>query len=159
MKLVDQKGRLFGKINLFDLLVILLVVAGLVGIVFRLLLPPVAESNLMTATYTVEMLEQDECFKTAYKAGDTLYEKGVVLGTVTAVQVSPAKTQEILPDGTVQPVEHVTTYDITLTVTTDQLHNSGGYHIGSQEFLAGTTHKISNGYATAPGVVRNLIIK
>lgn len=159
MKLVDEKGRLFGKVNLFDLLVILLVIAGIVGIGSRLLLPPVAESSLMSATYTVEMREQKECFKTAYNVGDTLYEEGVVMGTVTAVEVTPAKTLEAMPDGSVQQVEHVTTYDITLTVTTDQLHNSGGYHISSQEFLAGTTHQLSNGYATAPGVVRNLIIE
>ena len=36
MKLVDEKGRLFGKINLIDLLVVLLIVAVLAAVVWKL---------------------------------------------------------------------------------------------------------------------------
>ena len=36
MKLIDEKGRLFGKINLIDLLVVLLIVAVLAAVVWKL---------------------------------------------------------------------------------------------------------------------------
>ena len=36
MKLIDEKGRLFGKINLIDLLVMLLIVAVLAAVVWKL---------------------------------------------------------------------------------------------------------------------------
>ena len=39
MKLIDEKGRLFGKINLIDLLVVLLIVAVLAAIVIYPMLP------------------------------------------------------------------------------------------------------------------------
>ena len=35
MKLIDEKGRLFGKINLIDLLVVLLIVAVLAAVVCK----------------------------------------------------------------------------------------------------------------------------
>ena len=36
MKLIDEKGRLFGKINLIDLLVVLLIVAVLAAVAWKL---------------------------------------------------------------------------------------------------------------------------
>ena len=35
MKIIDEKGRLFGKINLIDLLVLVLVVAVVLALGFR----------------------------------------------------------------------------------------------------------------------------
>ena len=35
MKLIDEKGRLFGKVNLIDLLVVLLIVAVLAAVVWK----------------------------------------------------------------------------------------------------------------------------
>ncbi|MBQ8893963.1 MAG: DUF4330 domain-containing protein [Clostridia bacterium] len=156
MKLMDEKGWLFGKLNLFDLLILLILLAGVIGMAFRLLMPGVKEEERLTATYTVEMVKLDECYATAYQVGDTLYEDGVALGTVTAVAVTPAETAQILPDGSVGLVEHVMRYDILLTVTTDQFRLQDGYHVDSQELLAGTSHAISNGYAKAIGVVREI---
>ena len=39
MKIVDEKGKLFGKINLIDFLALVLVVAALVLMAVRFLLP------------------------------------------------------------------------------------------------------------------------
>ena len=36
MKLIDEKGRLFGKINLIDLLVVILIVAVIAAVVWKL---------------------------------------------------------------------------------------------------------------------------
>lgn len=157
MKFIDEKGRLFGKVNLFDLLILVLVLAGIVGMATRLLLPGAKPEELCTATYTVEFNEVEECFTDAFEKGDSLYQEGVCLGTVTDVKVSLAKTVEILPDGSHGLVEHVATYDVLLTVTTDRFRTSGGYHIDSQEMLAGTSHEISNGFARGTAVVREVI--
>lgn len=159
MKLMDEKGRLFGKLNIFDLVIILVVLAGIIGMATRLLLPGVEEDQLKTATYTAEFKELKECFETAYSVGDTLYEDGVMLGTVTAVEVKPAVTAEMLPDGSYQMVEHPLYLDITLTFTTDRFHADGGYRVDSQSLLAGTSHAISNGFAKATGVIREVVIE
>ena len=36
MKLIDEKGRLFGKINLIDLLVVILIVAVIAAVAWKL---------------------------------------------------------------------------------------------------------------------------
>ena len=36
MKLIDEKGRLFGKINLIDLLVVILIVTVIAAVVWKL---------------------------------------------------------------------------------------------------------------------------
>lgn len=154
MKLMDKNGRLFGKLNIFDLIIILVLLAGVIGMATRLVKPPVEEEQLSTATYTVKFSKLHRCYETAYQVGDTVYEEGVALGTITKVEVSPAKTVELLPDGTCQAVEHPLKLDIILTVTTDAFHTNGGFQVNSQDLLAGTSHDISNGFAKATGVVR-----
>ena len=53
MKWIDEKGRLFGKLNLFDLLILLVLVVGLVGMAFRLVIRASNKAETQTAVYTV----------------------------------------------------------------------------------------------------------
>lgn len=159
MKLIDEKGRLFGKVNCFDLLVVLLVVVGIVGMATRLLKPAEVGAEMKTATYHLEISEAQECFKTAFQVGDSLYEDGVLLGTVTEVKVRPADVLKRMPDGTAKMVERTLYYDINLTFTTDRFNVDEGYYVDSREFLAGTGHIISNGFASVTAVVRDIEMK
>lgn len=156
MKLIDDKGRLFGKINLFDIVVILLVIVGIVGMATRLIDTDRETAEMKPATYRIEIVSAQECFKTAYKVGDTLYEGDTLLGTVTAVEVTPNKAVQLTADGSPKEIESKQLCDIKLTFTTDQFHNDGGYSIGTAEWLAGTSHVISNGFAVSTAVVRSI---
>ena len=58
MKLIDEKGRLFGKINLIDLLVVLLIVAVIVAVVWKLggkKAAAAVTNSAKKAVYTVEI--------------------------------------------------------------------------------------------------------
>lgn len=157
MKLMDEKGRFFGKFNLFDLLVVVLLLVGIIAMATRFGAPQRMEETYLNATYKVEYKGMPECYKDAFAEGDDLYEKGNHLGTVTAVEIKPAVSVELLPNGTMGPVEHPAAYDITLQVKTDRFRLSGGYHVGTWELLAGTSHEISNGFARGTAVVREVI--
>lgn len=159
MRLMDDKGRLFGKLNIFDLLVILLVLVGVVGMSLRLISSREEMGEAKTAVYQVEIMEAEEYLKDAYQVGDTLYEGETLLGTVTDIQVENSKSLEYLSDGTSKLVEQLHCYDIKLTFTTEQLVNKEGYHVDSAEWLAGTSHFISNGFAGATAVVRSIEIQ
>ncbi len=156
MKLMDEKGRLFGKINLFDLLVLLLVIVGIVGMSTRLIKTDRETAEMTTATYHVEIVGAQECFKEVYKVGDSLYEGDTLLGTVTAVEVTPNKVLKLMPDGSAKMVERNTYFDINLTFTTDRFNTDAGYHVDSAEWLAGTSHVVSNGFAVSTAVVRSI---
>lgn len=158
MKLIDEKGRLFGKLNIFDLLIILLLLVGVVGMASRLMMPAEKGNETKTATYQVEINNVDECYTTAFEVGDPIYEAGVRIGTVTAVNVRPAEMTRMMPDGSVKVVERAMYYAIDLTFTTDQFQLDEGFHVDTREMLAGTSHIISNGFATATAVIRTVEI-
>ncbi len=156
MKLMDKQGRFFGKVHFFDLLIILLLIFGIGGMALRSANPKAPANQTVSATYTFEIQEVYQYMTEAVAIGDTLYEKGVPMGTVTGMAVTPHSTLRKLEDGTLKEAEHVMLYDIMLTVKTDQLIAQDGYYIGTQEILNGTGHTFQNGFATMTGTVREL---
>ena len=58
MKLIDEKGRLFGKINLIDLLVVILIVAVIAAVAWKLggrKAAAAVTGSAKKAVYTVEI--------------------------------------------------------------------------------------------------------
>ncbi len=158
MKWIDAKGRLFGKLNIFDFLVALVVVVGIAGMVTRLLIPRLAQVEEKAATYQFEVVGVQEFCINAFHIGDTVYEKGTAMGTIESVHVTPYQTTKVLEDGSYQLVDHVLYYNIQVTVVTQQLREKDGYYIGNQEILNGTTHTLSNGFIAAEGIIRQLLV-
>ena len=156
MKLIDENGRLFGKLNVFDLVVAVIVIVGIVAMATRLITPADQKGTWDTAVYTVEFVGVEECYTEAFRPGDTLYENKKEMGTITQVEVSLTRTPHAVSDGTVKMVERAMAYNVLITVETDRFNKAEGAHVGAQELLAGTSHKFSNGYATATGVVREI---
>ncbi len=159
MRLMDDKGRLFGKINIFDLLVLLLVIVGVVGMSLRLINPQKELGETKTAIYHIEIAEGQEFLKDAFQVGDALYEGDTFLGTITEVQVENSDTLRLLPDGSTKVVKYMHLYDIKIAFTTDQFKEDKGYYVDTAEWLSGTSHSISNGFAAAGVVVRSVEIQ
>ncbi len=99
MKITDEKGKLFGKINLIDLLVLVLVAAALILLAVRFLLPsgngPAAAAKL-TYTAQVQGVDQatyDEVMRQMENAGgkDQLMANGELVdgAYVTKVEATP----------------------------------------------------------------------
>ncbi len=156
MKWMDDKGRLFGKVHFFDALIALLVVVGILAIALRFAPKQEQESKTFAAEYTVEISNLGDAFLDAFEVGDALYEGEELLGTVKAVETRPATMPYVGAEGTLLTPEYKHLHHITLTVETDRMSNDGGYYIGKQEFLNGTGHNISNGFAQCRGIVREI---
>ncbi len=159
MKLMDDKGRLFGKVHFFDILIALLVVVGILAIALRFAPKQEQEAKTFSAEYTIELQNLGDHFLDAFEVGDSLYEEGELLGTVKAVETRPATMPYVGAEGKRIDAKYNHVHHITLTVETDQMSNDNGYYIGKQEFLNGTGHNISNGFAQCRGIVREINIK
>jgi hypothetical protein len=94
--IIDDKGKLFGKINIIDLAVIVVVVVAIAGIGYKL-----TKSNTitpLTKTQTVLMVfEEDERPEFAIapvKKGDVVNDKlsGITIGYVESVETGPSRT-------------------------------------------------------------------
>lgn len=135
MKLIDQNGRLFGKISIVDVLVIL-IVAAMAAAIFYV-------KNGQNAGIGNGVVEETICFQVrvpgvpsymedAVQAGDLLYDlsyaSGGALGEITQVQVEPGFRDAIYYDGTLglAPVEDGV--DLVLTVKgTGLVGENGSY--------------------------------
>ena len=101
MKIIDRNGRLFGKISVIDVIVILAIIVMAAAIYVKTHKPQTG-SNVATTTivYQMSVENQPEYMLDAIQVGDQIYDKerstGGSLGTITDIQVSDG-TYEIVP--------------------------------------------------------------
>ncbi|HHX75579.1 MAG TPA: DUF4330 domain-containing protein [Firmicutes bacterium] len=156
MKLLDDKGRLFGLINLIDLLVLILVVAVLAGGAYKLTRPPKSGDAGAGDKVTVLALVSNVSQYTvdAVTVGSNVFDptsKGH-MGKVTKVEVVPHREPVETADGRVVMAEVPERFDIFLTfeavaTVTDYSVRSASYDLrvgatvtlGSRDFMVSTT--------------------
>ena len=119
MKVTDSKGRLFGIINVVDLLIILLA-AGVVVVGYKFLNAKVVEpAEQKTQLVTMEITKKRESFCKSIKIGDEAIEKvnNVPYGIVKAVSYKPAEEYVVSEiDGTAKKVPVPERFDATVVL-------------------------------------------
>lgn len=139
MNIIDDKGRLFGKINIIDLLVVLLViaVAGRFA-VSRSRKPASVETKTIRAEFLVKDVR--EATSGRIKVGDTVREvkTNVVLGKITDVKAEPAQVFVNTADGRVVAATHPVLIDVHMTVEGSGTAGANAVVIGNSEIRIGT---------------------
>ena len=153
MKLVDERGKLFGKLNIIDLLVILLLIVAVALIGWKVTRKDGASNASRTIlTYTVEVEGVDQEVYEGIKAyvpgesgiGDQLMANGEMVDAyVTNVTAAPHEGGLTMTDvnGTTMtfPVEGDDTLDLTFTIQANVV-NSVTNEVGTQEVQIGKSH-------------------
>lgn len=124
MKIIDQNGRLFGKISVIDLLVVAVVAVLAVALNFKS-----GQTHTGTSvqeekiTFQIRLRGVRSYVADCIAVDDSLYDKdyssgGRALGQITDIQVErdPGTSISGMPDGTVMLVEGENTVDLLLTV-------------------------------------------
>ena len=101
-----KNGKLFGKINLIDAGVILLIIVLLVAgtLKFKTFNKKIEASAMGTITYTVIINNVRDYTAEAFVSGDTVFDSGtnVNIGTIKNVETKAALVAESLADGTIK---------------------------------------------------------
>ncbi len=130
MKLIDQNGRLFGKISVVDLLVVAVVAVLAVALQFK-------GEQTHTGTgaaqqkITFQILVQGvrSYVGDAVRVEDLLFEQntdsGGPLGRITDIQTSPGTKLAELADGTCEAVPAEDSVDLLLTVEGEGIISEG----------------------------------
>lgn len=125
MKIIDRNGRLFGKVSVIDVLVVLVVVVLAAALRFKNHQAQtgntVAEQPIV---FQVRALGVDNYVYNALREGDGLYDQdyasgGKALGNITLIEVERdpgTKLVTTLHDGTAALVEADDTVDLLITV-------------------------------------------
>ena len=149
MKIIDEKGRLFGKLNLIDLLAIVLVLAVAFAIVWKFGIRKAAESTVSdpaSITYTVvfEDVQKDIADYARTQIGQPLVNSSKVI----SARVSDAAAQE----SAVTP-GHV---DLFLTVEADGTFSGNVYHVGPQEVRVGYEYILKTSCFELTGLISDM---
>jgi len=140
-KIIDQKGRLFGKINVIDLIVVLAIPALILGFLYNRSLQRVQDIiRADTPIYITFVAEGVRQFTVdSVSVGDVLYrrdEPSHPLGTVISIDLSTHYSAEAATDGTVwrAPVEGF--YNLYVVVAAQGTITGTGYFVGGTQQMS-----------------------
>ncbi len=157
-----KDGKIFGKINIFDFAILILIVALiLVGTLkFRTLDETVDSSKLGKITYTVLINNVRDYTINAFASGDAVYDSAsdVNIGVITDVNATTSKSFSAIQDGTIKEIENPYKYDVTLTIETPGTVTDAGYFANkSIELKVGSEKNIETLYAKTLGKIGSII--
>lgn len=149
MKIVDEKGKIFGKLNIIDLLVILVLIAAVVLVGIKLQRRDGAGNVPRTVlTYTVkvpsvepQVYEEIQKWVGDGQPGDQLMANGAMVDAyVTAVEAIPHVNYGVDDQGqAIVSVEQDGRLDVTFTIRATII-NPVTSEVGTQEVRVGKIH-------------------
>jgi hypothetical protein len=134
-KIIDKQGRLFGKISVIDVIVIVIVLllGAALYVKFNVLEITSSTGELEPITYVIKVSGVREYTLNNLEIGDILFDEdndsGNSVGTITDIEAEQAMAASELTDGTYVMAEIENCYDITLTIEASGLVSSGRYFV------------------------------
>ena len=156
---LDKNGKINGKINIVDLLAIILVIAAVIGISTRYITNPSNKVRRgIEIEYEVKIIGvRDFTVKALQKKG-TLYDKDKhSLGEIKSVRYENQKQEQFKSDGSVVYVDIPEKYTVYLTVAAESHETDEDYFVGDKtEISAGGWIDVMTKYAHTSGVIVNV---
>ncbi len=135
MKVIDHNGRLFGKISVIDVLVILVVIA-LAGALYVKNTRPHTGTSVATQTITYQVLVEgaQSYLKDNIHVGDKVYDLtyssgGSPLGEITDIEEQPGSKLTTFTDGTMGLAGVEDGVNLLLTIQGEGLVGDKGYSL------------------------------
>lgn len=146
MKILDEKGKLFGKLNLIDLIVVLVIIAVVAAVAWKLGGSTVTEAiagNDHTIRYEVLCTRVDADtseFAESHIGGQLMSNGDMLDGHIVDCVVEPY-TQVVLDSaGNAKQVEDPSYRNLRFTIEANVVEAANAYSIGSQELRVGKSH-------------------
>ncbi|MDD3165685.1 MAG: DUF4330 domain-containing protein [Oscillospiraceae bacterium] len=160
MKILDEKGKLFGKINVIDLVVLVVIVAIAAGLCWKLFGAKVSDAldsdSKVHMTYEVLCEDIDEQIAAYCASGDLgpLMSGGeLVDGSVTGVAVTPYYESMVDANGTTVNYEVEGKKNITFTIECNTKLTKNAYPVGTQEVRVGKPHIVKTNKIEVTGAI------
>jgi hypothetical protein len=149
VKFIDKQGRLFGRVSVIDLLVILVVVA-LASVLCLRKTALDHTSPTSPIVYSLRLSGIREETVDCWQVGDQVFDEdsGIVIGVITAIDVQPAETSALLADGTYVTSTVDGRNDLCLTLSAEGLVSGGRAYVDrTYEINVNSTRTLSTKYA------------
>ncbi|NLN47578.1 MAG: DUF4330 domain-containing protein [Clostridiales bacterium] len=161
MKIIDDKGRLFGIINIIDLFISILLIV-LIGFgaykIFRV--NPTVAVNTQKVTMVYFIQEVRDVTYNAIEEGEIAkdYDKNSVYGKIIKKEALPAKKMAETADGRFVEAEIPNRFDVKIYIEGDAVISKTGVYMGGQEVRVGYTAAIKGKRFGTRGFVYDIII-
>jgi hypothetical protein len=162
MKLIDEKGRLFGKINIIDLVVVLLILFLVAAVGYKVLGPNVETSPNAQGEITavVKFTFKTDGVVSSLQKGQKLvfgtdYIPGAVIEEVNAVEADYVTTDD---QGKVHVEKHPFLKDIYVTIKANVDINAPILKVGTQEICQGKNFVLKTQTTDITGSVETITI-
>ena len=132
-KIIDDKGRLFGKISILDILVVIVVAVVAVAFYIKFYVhdTPISARDTFEVSYNVKIAGIRMSSASLLRPGDKMYamDTGTLMGTIANVDITEAVAADTLVDGSYvyAPVEE--RHDVTLTIAAECSLSNGRYYL------------------------------
>lgn len=146
MKIIDKKGRLFGLINIVDLLIIILLLALVaVGVKRFGNKAAVGEATTKKGLITAEIKDVRDVTAKNVKVGDPIYDydKGTLIGKILTAEVEPYKDKTEY-QGKFFNSEVPGKYRVIMTIDADVKETQDFYQVGTEQIRVGAEMRIKN---------------
>ena len=148
--IMDKKGKLFGKVSIVDIFVILVIIIGIVGVFVtkvkldnekllsddsKMLIKISAEKDKLEIKLKAK--EVRDVTRDSIIVGDDVYlvANDKILGTVSRVESEPAMRDVVSDDGTVYTAPVPDRFDVTIVVDADGKRKDEGFYTDSNIHL------------------------
>ena len=140
-KLIDENGRLFGRISVIDVVVI--AVAAVLGIALytKDTAMPIASAAdpMQTIRYQVTITNMPEGRLDSLRQKDIIYDRetGNPMGTIEDIKVEDCVISMLKADGTYVMAPIDSRYNVTLTVETQAMVDNRGHYYANRTNIVG----------------------
>lgn len=155
--MIDKKGKLFSKISVVDIIVILAICLAVVGFAYKMRSGDSKVSIKSDTAVQVEFKAKTvrDYSVNAAEVGAYLYEtKGQKLGKIIKVETKPAHRLINIGDGRQVNAPIDNRYDMYITIEGDgQVDNGGVYINGNKLMLVGSDIKIRTNKLNSEAII------
>ena len=159
-KIIDENGRLFGKISVIDVIVIIVVVilAAADYVKYGVLDKTSASVQTTPITYTAVASQVSQSNASLLRDGDEIYtDSGIDLGKIINVDSKPSSFASQTVDGTYVMATADGKFDVALTIEAPCSESNGRYYINrTYELSANTEQKMVTKYNSVTATIMSV---
>ena len=154
---INKEGKLFGKISIIDIFVVLVIVVAAFGVYSRFIAGnETVETNMSKIQYEMKVKKVREASVTALEKGGALYDSITkeYMGEIVSVEAVPCMEDQQMSDGTIVMSEIPERFDVYITLNVDGSSNKAGYYTKDNKNLCvGSSLIISTKFAETTGEI------
>lgn len=159
MKIIDKKGKLFGLINIIDLVALLVLVLLVVGGGKRMKNKPVISNESTEAYITFEVSDIRDVSVKNIVEGDKLfhYDRNGYIGIIEEVKIKPF-TEKLEDNGQWVDAEVPGKYTATMKVKANVKNTEDVVYSGEEQTRVGIQYRVKNKRIAVMGTVIDMEI-